>query len=246
MKEKSYTAGLSLGDDQQRYRAALCFSYFDNAEIYARAVETLLPLELKQYEAFKAYRRKKSFVLGRYCAKKAVSALVGEEAFKSILIKRGVFNQPVTEFKNKKNIQVSITHCGDAGACIAFPEEVPMGIDIEKTDPGKISVLESQVTAKEKELAEVCPFSYCSALTLLWTAKEALSKVLKTGCTTPFSIFEINSITLKNSFVVSDFKNFAQYRGISFTLGSYHCTIVYPVNMTINLNTVQLEKEVFA
>jgi phosphopantetheinyl transferase (holo-ACP synthase) len=98
------------------------------------------------------------------------------------------------------------------------------------------------MTEKEKGLINSFPYSYSAMLIVLWTAKEALSKVLKTGMMTPFYVYEINKITAKNKYVISDFKNFAQYKGISFNLGSYVCTIVYPKSTEIYLNITYLKK----
>lgn len=40
--------------------------------------------------------------------------------------------------------------------------------------------------------------------------------------------------------MISNFKNFEQYKGISFCLGCYVCTIVYPKSTEICLNITHL------
>jgi 4'-phosphopantetheinyl transferase len=95
-----------------------------------------------------------------------------------IFIQAGIFQQPVV-VSGKHNLQVSITHCDDFGAALAFPETDPMGIDIERIGPAQRAALERQMTEAEKERMNFLPVAYDMGITLLWTAKEALSKVLK-------------------------------------------------------------------
>ena len=49
-----------------------------------------------------------------------------------------------------------------------------------------------------------------------WTLKEALSKILRTGMTTPFDIFSIKELKQEKLGWISSFQNFAQYQGLSF------------------------------
>ncbi|WP_165792004.1 4'-phosphopantetheinyl transferase family protein [Desulfocucumis palustris] len=158
----------------------------------------------------------------------AISLLTGEDNLKKILIQQGIFNQPVNCYYNTGNIQVSIAHSDELGAAIAFPEASPMGIDVEKIDPKKTEVLQSQITKEEFVLFKNLHLSCEKILTLLWSTKESLSKVLKTGLTIPFQIYEISAIEVYQNHVITYFKNFRQYRTVSFTLGRYICSISYP------------------
>ena len=182
--------------------------------------------------------------MGRFVAKQAVAALTGEKNLTDIFIQSGIFTQPIV-VSGKSNIQVSITHCDDFGAALAFPEAHPMGIDIERISNRERDVLEKQITMAEKEQLRSCPLSYESGLTLLWTAKEALSKVIKTGLMTPFEVFEISRIEMHDNYVMSYYKNFAQYKVISFAINRYMCSLVHPLKTKMQFDIHSI-KENFA
>ncbi|WP_032113934.1 4'-phosphopantetheinyl transferase superfamily protein [Candidatus Paracaedibacter symbiosus] len=73
-------------------------------------------------------------------------------------------------------------------------------------------------------------------LTLFWTVKEALSKVIKCGFTIPSELLEIGDIQLKENYVESKFKNFQQYQALSFSVANYVCSIVHPKNSVLTSN----------
>ncbi|MFC8688789.1 4'-phosphopantetheinyl transferase superfamily protein [Brevibacillus porteri] len=154
--------------------------------------------------------------------------MVGEDSLERICIEQGILHHPVVNIANTTNVQVSITHCDDLAAAIAFSEELPMGIDIERINADRNKVLETQMTVKESSLLSCLPYSYETTLTLFWTVKEALSKILKTGLTTSFHIYEISQVEARDGVVYSLFENFPQYRTASFILGDYVCSITYP------------------
>jgi 4'-phosphopantetheinyl transferase len=231
-----YADKLVLKSTKQTYKAGLCLCRLHKTSDYSALLQYLHPKELDYYKTLPAEKRKKSYSIGRYSAKKALAILVGEENLKNTFIDRGLFNHPIVVIPSNQNYQVSISHCDDIGAALAFSEALPMGIDVERVDPDKKKVIESQMTEKEKELIKSLPHSYSTLLVLLWTAKEALSKILKTGLMTPFKISEISALTVNQETLVCNFKNFAQYKGLSFHLGGYMYTIVFPKNTEIQFN----------
>lgn len=235
-RKRVYSSKLSLKATERTFKAGMCICQLHSTADYADLLQYLHPQELDYYKMLPVEKRKRSFSLGRYSAKRALSALVGESDLQGTLIERGFFNHPVVVNPSNKNIQVSISHCDDIGAALAFPESFPMGIDVEKVDPDKNNVLESQMTEKEKELIKSFPWSYSALLVLLWTAKEALSKVLKTGLMAPLEISEVSRLTVEDGAITGNFKNFGQYKGISYNLGCYMLTIVYPKSTQIQFN----------
>lgn len=239
--KKTYTSELILKIGEETFRTGICFCNFPFNADYLEMLQYLHPQELNYFKTLTIEKRKKSYLLGRYSAKQAISIIAGAENPQSFFIKHGFFNQPIVINRNNKNVQISISHCEDIGAAVAFPETLPMGIDIEKVDPNKANIIESQLTEMEKNLIKSFPYSYNAMLTLLWTAKEALSKILKTGMMTPFQIYELTSLTEKNNYIICNFNNFAQYKGVSFNLGCYMCTIVYPRVTDIYLNINNLK-----
>lgn len=222
-----YIDEFSLIRPDNKYKATLCCCFFSHWADYEEIIQYLHPLEYDYYNSLEFEKRIKSYLMGRFVAKQAVSALTGKDNLKNIFIQSGIFNQPIV-VSNMQNIQVSITHCNDFGAALAFPEAHPMGIDIEKISVNKRGVLAGQVTDFEKKRIRFLPTPYDLSLTLLWTAKEALSKVLKTGLMTPFDVFEVSKIEFYDNYILCYYKNFAQYKVISFTIAEYMCSIVHP------------------
>ncbi len=133
----------------------------------------------------------------------------------------------------QSNLQVSISHTNELGAAIAFPEVVPMGIDTELICDTNEEALEVQMTPKELNLPNVFPNAN-PQLTLLWTVKEALSKVLRCGLLIPFELLEVKSISKLDNFFECQFVNFSQYKAHSFFMANnIICSLVYPSEATL-------------
>lgn len=243
-KGNIYINKFDLIRPENKYKAAICYSFFPYMTDYKETIQYLHPQERKYFNSLTFENRIRSYLMGRIVAKQAVAALIGEKNLTNIIIQSGIYTQPVV-VSSKQNIQVSITHCDDFGAGLAFPEAHPMGIDLEMINCDKRNVLEKQITRSEKELIIFSPFSCVAGLTLLWTAKEALSKVLKTGLMTPFEIFEISKIEFHDDYAICYYKNFAQYKAISFTIHRYMCSVVHPLKTKIQLD-ISSFKENFA
>lgn len=235
-----YIDELSLVRPENTFRATLCHYYLVCTTNYDELIQHLHSRERKDYNALKFNKRIRSFLVGRLAAKQAVAALNGEKKLTSIFIESGVFSQPIVVCE-KRNTQVSITHCEDYGMAIAFPEVHPMGIDLEKIDPLKRDVLAGQITAFENTLIVPAVIQYDVGLALLWTAKEALSKVLKTGLMTPFELFEVAKIKFCENFIICYYKNFPQYKAISFSIGNYMCSIVHPLKTDLGIDIQSLK-----
>ncbi|MBA4543501.1 MULTISPECIES: 4'-phosphopantetheinyl transferase superfamily protein [Thermoactinomyces] len=225
---ETWTAELILKGMDRNYMAGLCLCYSRRMMAYMQTVKFLQAKEREYFDTLQFERRIKSYLAGRYAGKRAVSFLIGEEKPERVLIEHGIFHQPVAVYPGSSKVQVSITHCDDLGAAIAFPEAVPMGIDIERICPEKKDVLERQLTVREQDLAKSIPFAYETALTLFWTVKESMSKVLKTGLTSSVGIFLIEKTEINDRVIVSHFVHFPQYCAASFIFEPYICSIAYP------------------
>lgn len=231
-----YVDKLILNRPERVFNAYGSFCFYPLWEQYQGIIPYLHPAEREYYESLKFEKRIRSFLIGRYAAKRAVAALTGETDLTKILIQAGIFTQPIVTLPGYYNIQVSISHCDHLGTALAFPEAHPLGIDIEKIHQDKNEVLERQMTPAEIELIKTQPDSYETMLTLLWTAKEALSKVIKTGLMTPMKIYEINKMEYHDHAYISYYKNFGQYKTISFKIGNYLCAIVHPMKTQLKMN----------
>jgi 4'-phosphopantetheinyl transferase len=242
IQQNIYIEKLNLIRPNESFPVALCCCESAMLDLYETDVCFLHPQERKYYETLKFQKRIKSYLIGRLAGKKAIAALTGTNDLSRILIQAGIFTQPIVTCENQSNIQVSISHCEDFGAAIAFPEAHPMGIDLEQINVKQNKVIEREVTESEITLVKRLPFPYEVMLTLLWTAKEALSKVLKTGLMTPFPIFEVDQIEFRQDYMMSHYKNFAQYKAISFILGACVCSIAYPMKTEFMINIHSLQE----
>ena len=72
---------------------------------------------------------------------------------------------------------------------------------------------------------------------------ELFPKILKSGLTCPFKIFEVEKITSQNGFLIGFFKNFAQYKFHSWVWGTIAFTIVLPKKTIMNMDSNQVRKQ---
>ncbi|MDT0150202.1 4'-phosphopantetheinyl transferase superfamily protein [Priestia aryabhattai] len=230
---------LDLRGKDKNYKVAMSLCYSPSITDYSETVKYLHPEELDYYMKLTYERRARSYLAGRYAAKRAISSFIQEEHLNKIIIERGVFHQPIVVYPHKKNIQVSITHCENIGAAIAFPETIPMGIDIERVSIKRKDILKSKMTDQEKKLIKSLTYPEEFTLTLLWSAKESLSKILKTGLTLPLDILAICKLEIKENAVLGYFENFPQYCVTSLIFHQHVCSITYPKGTLLDLKAIK-------
>jgi 4'-phosphopantetheinyl transferase len=215
------------------------FALIENcSNLKIQQVESALhTAEYQRYDSFTSDVRKVSFLLGRYCAKKAIASLCKIHSLSQIYIDSGIFNQPVIKLPNLPNMRVSISHDGVSAVALAFPEEHPMGIDIESIDEDKCSEVSAYFTVHEKTLYQGINNSKIEIDTILWTAKESLSKALTTGLTTGLEIMELGTLEKVNQrYFVGTFTHFFQYQTISIIHGGKVITLLLPRKSVVELD----------
>ncbi|WP_339254513.1 4'-phosphopantetheinyl transferase superfamily protein [Paenibacillus sp. FSL P2-0136] len=190
----------------------------------------LHPQEMNYYKGLITDKRIFSYMIGRYVAKRSVSLLTEERLLERIWIDQGILNQPILRYANLCNHQVSISHSGGLAVGLVYPESFPMGIDLEVTPSlRKANLIKSYMTESEIMLAKRIIFPFNEVITLLWTMKEALSKVLRVGLTTPLSLLEINKLELSSKgFVTGSYTHFTQYSSYSYIGEEFISSIVVP------------------
>lgn len=196
----------------------------------------LHPKELEIYSTFKHEQRKTSYLLGRLSAKNAIFELTNFNQFNTVFINTAIFEFPVVECRSIQNIQLSISHCNTKGLSIAFPEHHPMGIDFEEIKTDNINSLQDQMTLDEVQYVKNKFPEEAKGCTLIWTAKEALSKVLKTGLMMDFKVLEIDKIEKKGLIWESTFKYCGQYKAISYCSDIYMYSLVLPKYSTLDIS----------
>lgn len=224
---RTYTGCCFVTSERGIWRLALAFCFKKREETFY-AADFLHGEERSYYETLKAGRRINSYLMGRLAAKSALAAYTGFPRLQDFWIKNGIFQQPVAVGPSCGNLDITITHCDALAAAAAFSDELLIGMDIERIDPARIEVFESQLTQAERQLAGQLTCGRDEFAVMLWTAKESLSKALKTGFTIPISLLEVNRLGTRNGGYVCYFTNFPQYAGRMHILHGHACCIVYP------------------
>jgi 4'-phosphopantetheinyl transferase len=201
----------------------------DYATLARHSGEFLHPREIEVFNAFEVHKRQASYLLGRFTAKSALAEYWGPGfAAPAVAIAAGVFNQPVIECNPGRPAGVSISHSDHLACSLAFPEVHPMAIDVEEVDASRTHIMLTQMGPHELDLAVAQCADINLAVTLLWTAKEALSKALRCGLTCPCELLETSQLEKERDYYVGYFKNFVQYKAMSWLTGRSVITLVLP------------------
>ncbi|WP_459480616.1 4'-phosphopantetheinyl transferase family protein [Clostridium saccharoperbutylacetonicum] len=221
---------LVFKSNNESIETIICMSYMDNYDIaYSDVISFFSKEEIKYFENIKYDKRIKSYLLGRYASKNAVGKLLNINKLDEITIENGILGQPVVYEKSGSGVQVSISHCNNIGISIAYPPLTSIGIDIEKIDSEKYDLLYKVITDTERMLIEQHDIRDRHwMLTLMWTAREALAKCIKTGFTVPLDFFSIKDVFEKNQIHYGCFLNFTQYQFMCFEQKGYLISVVYP------------------
>jgi 4'-phosphopantetheinyl transferase len=214
----------------------------EHSELHDKCSLVLHSNELIYYQRLSTQRRKMSFLLGRYAAKQAISTLLHmyEPQYAKIEIIPGIFQQPIVKFQTPEPVGISISHTNEYACAIAFPIIHPMAIDVERVDILNLEAIKSQILPQELHAEALCQLSELTKCTIIWTAKEALSKVLKCGMMSPFSIFETVNLSEQGSWYVGHFPNFGQYKFHAWVLEDHVISIALPKRTTIELDLSSL------
>lgn len=213
---------------------SLCYAG-SNAD-YHSMLSTLNDYEYEKYIKLKYERRQKSYLLGRFAAKYCVQGIFEDCMLNEITIDNGIFNEAVIKSDRLPYIHTSISHSENVGAAIASHNIGYIGIDIELNRRHNYKAIQYTCTEAEKEL-----FGNNNLHTLCWTAKEALSKVFKTGMTAQFKIYEVSKVNMYSDYYECEYANFAQYRAISFMLGNYVLTLALPKIIKVDINVKMIK-----
>lgn len=218
---------------REDYAATACFAWAPSGDyegVARRAADFLHPEERAGLAVLKIERRRSSYLLGRYAAKSALAGCIGPEFdANGTLIVSGIFSQPVVQARTARPWGVGISHSDGLACGLAYPEEHPMAVDVEEINPARTRAMLTQIGDSEAGRArEACGGDADFAATVVWTAKEALSKALRCGMTCPYELLEIIEITADAKGCGGRFKNFGQYRFRSWRRARTVVTIVLP------------------
>ena len=237
-----YKSTLLLQHLDKQLTASLCISRLSLDSLKVNTLEFLHAKEQIYFTSLQYPKRQYSYLLGRFCAKHAISNYLQNKSLPSTLIENGVFNQPIVYHPLPTDVQISISHTDSMGAALAFPNAYPMGIDLEMINKAQATIMKSQLTLVEQQKAALFSDNEPMVFTILWTVKEALSKALKCGFMISFDLLEIDEMKHKENYVESSFKHFQQFRAISFPLKETVFSLVYPRNIHLVFDIEGLQK----
>jgi len=226
---------LDFRREEKRFRGALVLVFDDRAfSVNELAGEILGPIEAAYFATLRFAPRQRSYLLGRYAAKLGLSKVLPELDLRAIEITRGVFEQPVVQ--GRAGFSVTISHTGSLAGALAYPAGHPVGIDIEVIDPARYETILTQLSEPEKRLIETSTTDRYQIATALWTAKEALSKVLTTGLMSPIQVYSLAEFQrLDAGSWEGLFQNFAQYKAKVWIGSSYVFAMVFPKRSVLYL-----------
>lgn len=222
--------------DTRSYAALAVISTKAFAEIDANCATILHKVELDCYKGLRCNSRRTSYLLGRYAAKLALESLSGDSVSREVAVLPGIFGQPIV--RGLTGLSVSIGHTETLACAIAFPEEHLMAIDTENLSANKTSLMAEELTEAERKLGPEL-IQKVNLHACIWTAKEALSKILRTGMMTPFSLYAVETLdqdTDKNPIVELEscerlkgqYLHFSQYRFQTWIRDDSIITIALP------------------
>lgn len=218
-----------LIDKNQREAECYLSIYEETNKYELLAMEKVLPEKEKQYFAnIVSEKRKISYLLGRLSAYEALKKAYGDSGAVTEIAK-GIFGQPVLL---DRDFEVSITHADEIGGCVLYPRNMLLGIDIEVIDEKNCSAIKNVVIDHEyREMLKVIQ-KESTALTVIWTLKEALGKAIKTGFMLPKDIMcvQAEKYDVKKKTLTTSFVNFPQYKARTFFDKKNVISIVYPAN----------------
>ena len=140
--------------------------------------------------------RKQTFMAGRLAAKTAIQALDPSlKNTKNILIKKGVFEFPVLINQTSPPLHISITHSSTTAIAIVTPQTHPCSLDLQTQKKSAHKAILKNCTQKELEELESQNKIKTYNPIHLWSMKESLSKILKTGLMSPLTLYETKDIT---------------------------------------------------
>jgi 4'-phosphopantetheinyl transferase len=150
----------------------------------------LSPRELATLAGLRFAKRRSDWRLGRWTAKRAISAYLGlpatSQALRQLEIRPASSGAPEVLWANRPTvITISLSHRSGIAVCAVAPAGVPavaLGCDLERIEPHSDIFLADYFTLEEQSLVqEAASGDRWRLLALLWSAKESLLKALRLG-----------------------------------------------------------------
>jgi 4'-phosphopantetheinyl transferase len=228
-----------LSRSGQCVAASFAASFQEDLGTIASSVSRFLSSpEISYLETLRFPLRRNSFLLGRYAAKEALTACLEHSDSSRIEIVKGIFEQPIVVPDRGRSAELSLSHSAGTAVAVACAVGHPIGVDLEFIQTGKSDFLDSCFTPQDERLMGTISQPPNVSRFILWSMKEALSKVLRCGLMTPFQVFELSSLSPGGpASYVAQFTNFAQYKAQAWVLDQFVLSIVLPRKTELDFAT---------
>jgi 4'-phosphopantetheinyl transferase EntD len=154
---------------------------------------SLLGEERALWARYRSPRRRAEFLAGRIAARRAVAQALGEDRGVELEIRRDAAGAP--SVPGHPALHVSISHSYGLAVAVAAPFAV--GVDLERAEPRPEAFARMFFTdAEHARLAAAPGPEREELLHVLWTRKEAASKVGRWGGRLPFGTLDCSGETV--------------------------------------------------
>lgn len=136
---------LTLKRESIVYKGILGITDIAYEMLKAKEDSILVQKERNHLKSLNNDQQRAMYLRGRFVCKMSVANYICVKDLLSIKNRYGVFNQPLLDAP----ISVSISHSKDFAACIVFPDELPMRLDLEMIHRNAEELIGSQPTGEE-------------------------------------------------------------------------------------------------
>jgi len=205
------------------------------------------PRELARLETFTSPRGRHAFLRGRLAAKIAVRAILGRldpsTRFDALRVEVENDRHGRPTVPGAPEIGVSLSHCQGAAAAVAFPRNLPLGLDLERVRPQNALALADRIAPCELALARRAtpPEAHAALpLTLAWCLKEALGKLLGCGLAATPETLAIASLDPAPGAIAAGYAHAAGFQGLAVVWASTVLALAAPGKVTLEPDSLAL------
>lgn len=144
----------------------------------------LAPGELARLANLRFDKRRAEWRLGRWTAKRALSAYAGGlSEMAGIEIRASTGGVPIAFFAGRRaSVSISLSHRAGIGLCAIAPIRTRLGCDVELIEPRPAAFAEHYFTGEEQQrIHSATGTDRDRLITLCWSAKESVLKALGVG-----------------------------------------------------------------
>ena len=191
-------------------------------------VDQLDVWEQARAHGFTSTARRLGFVAGRVAARRALAAL---DTVSRPEVCAGIvpdcLGAPMVG-RTALVPDVSITHNDRLALALAFPRWLMAGVDLESVTAETTRLIRRTMTVAEDAAVVASGVDPAVGCTFVWTAREALSKALRTGLSADLSLFEVGRISGTAGGLRAGYRRLPRFTAHGRLVGSTLVTLCLP------------------